>query len=267
MPIDEVKATDFYNWIYSLQAKGTSHNSINHYLRDCRAFLYWCMKEERQYISKPFKVQMVKGQEEPLKFYSEEEVHKLLAKPDINDTFTTWRTWVMVNWVMGTGNRSSTMCEIKLEDINFSTKEVKLRHTKTKEAQITRLTPALEKAVKEYISIFEIEDWLFPDNEGYKLNTNALRHSFQKYCKKRGVTHTNIHGLRHSFAREWIKGGGGQAQLQQILGHKTPEQTMHYAKLFGEDIAKDFNTFNPLNNYQQQEEKQQPPQHKPIRRR
>jgi site-specific recombinase XerD len=60
--LGEIDSSMFYEWAESLKEKGVRPSSINHYLRDCRTFFYWCMNEERQYM-KPFKIHEVKKQE------------------------------------------------------------------------------------------------------------------------------------------------------------------------------------------------------------
>ena len=74
----------------------------------------------------------------------------------------------------------------------------------------------------------------------------ALSHSFAKYCKARGCTHTNIHGLRHSFALNWIRNGGNEFKPQKILGHSTLEMTRRYVALATSDLKKDYEMFSTL---------------------
>lgn len=248
--VNDITPDDFREWIFAMEADEVSHNSINHYLRDVRAFLYWCMDTEREYIQKPFKIHMVKGQEEPIKCYSEEDIAKLMEKPRVADSFATWRTWAMVNWFMATGNRTSTVCKIKLDDIDWESRKVVLTHTKNKAAQVTIMNKKLVEALKEYLSIWDTDSpYLFPDSSREELSTNALRHAYAKYCHDRGITQTNLHGLRHTFAKDFIKSGGNTAALQAILGHKTPTQTLHYAKMFGDDLEVAMDTYNPIDKY------------------
>ena len=70
----------------------------------------------------------------------------------------------------------------------------------------------------------------------------------------RGVTKTSLHLFRHTFAKNYILAGGGMAQLQAILGHSTMDMTRRYVNLYGQDIQKDFNRFNPLNNLKEKEQ-------------
>lgn len=251
--LDVIEPGMFYKWSGNLALEGVKITSINHYIRDVRAFLYWCMEEPREYM-KHFKIKEVSGQEEVIKFYTDEELELLLEKPDKKAQYAEWRTYTIVNWVLATGNRASTIVNVRVGDIDFKRKEITLAHTKNKKAQILPLSSSLESVLKEYMRLFSIDGkdnknpWLFSRIDEEQLTTNALRLAFGRYCKERGVNHTNIHGLRHSFARSWIKNNGSMYDLQMILGHSTLEMTRRYIKLFSEDIKTDFEKFNPLDN-------------------
>lgn len=249
---EEITQDLFFHWMRSMNLEGVAPASINHYLRDVRVFVYWCMDGSREYVKPAFKIEMIKAQEEPLKLFAMDDIELLLEKPRKGDSFTDWRTWAIVNWVLGTGNRARTICEIQLKDIDFNKKEITLRHTKNKKAQVIPLSSALATTLKEYIRVWRAEapkdGWLFPNIGEEQLTTNALRHSFTRYCHNRGVDQTNIHGLRHNFAKNWLQNNGNMFVLQQILGHSNLEMTRRYVKLFGEDLKTDFDKFNPLDN-------------------
>lgn len=248
--VEEVQQSFFYKWANTMKLEGVKPVSVNHYLRDCRAFFYWCMDSAREYLP-PFKVEMMKGQEEVIKTYTDEEVKALIAKPDTRRaSFAEWRTWAMVSWILATGNRGATVCEVQIGDINFKSHEIILRHTKSKKAQILPLSASLATVLKEYIRIWRAgapaEAWLFPNVGEAKLTTNALRHSYARYCSDRGVAHTNIHGLRHTFAKNWILNEGNIFKLQNVLGHSNLEMTRRYVKLCAEDLKADYESHSTL---------------------
>ena len=244
-PITSIQPKHFFQWMNTLRLDGVRYTSINHYLRDCRAFFYWAM--EHHYIEE-FSIELMKGQEELPKMFSDEDIAKLLERPKPTDNTGTWRTWAIVNWVLATGNRAATICDVKVSDIDFKNKQIILSHTKNKKAQTVPLSPALETVLKEYMRKFELEEYLFPNIGNEQLTTNALAHSFNRYCKERGAERTNIHGLRHNFATMYIRNGGSQAKLTQLLGHSTLEMTRRYVKLVIGDLKEDFEVFSPLDN-------------------
>ena len=93
----------------------------------------------------------------------------------------------------------------------------------------------------------DMEDYLFCNTYGDFLSEDALRNSIEFYNKRRGVKKTSIHLFRHTFARKYLVDCGGNAfTLQKLLGHSTLDMTKHYCTIFDADIAKNFDSFSPL---------------------
>ena len=245
-----------FKWINHMKNDDLSIQSINHYLRDTRTFINWCI--EREYIA-PFKIKLLVAQEEQLKYFTEDEIEALLVKPSRKDGFVEWRTWAIVNFCLATGARAQTICDMKIEDVNFSKSEIVYAHTKNKKAQKVPLSHALEIALKEYMKMWRpaAVGYLFPNVGDEQLTRNALRLSFGRYCKEREVEHSNIHGLRHSFARGWILNNGNTLALKNVLGHQSTAMTSKYVKLWGEDLKEGYEDFSPLDQIKKNKSRKQ----------
>ena len=241
----------FYRFIDHLKNKMCKPASINHYLRDLRAFTNWL--DTNSYTDTPIRINLIKGQEEEFKCYTNEELLLLLEKPRKQDSFVVWRTWTIVNFILGTGQRSGTVRDVRVGDIDFRNKQIRIRHTKNKKVMPPiPLSRQLNLALKEYIKIFRgnssAEDFLFCDVSDEQLSESALRNSYRKYVLARNVNTTSLHSLRHTFARSFLMNNGDVFRLQKILGHQTLEMTRRYCNLLGEDLKQDFEAFNPLDN-------------------
>lgn len=241
----------FDEWAIAMQGEGLNNTSVNTYLRMMRTFMYWCMDKERQYI-KPFKVETMKEDEKLPKSYDEEDIKLLIQKPDSTEkNFNIWRCWAMSNFVMGTGARVGTMAEIQMQDIDLKGGTVYYRHIKTRKAQHVNIPPTLIKVLEEYIEKWRTEntgpqDYLFCDADGHQTTAEILSQGFRRYAKAKGVKKTTIHGLRHTFARDWILGGGDISVLQVLLGHSNIGMSAHYASMYA-TMSKDiFIAHNPL---------------------
>ena len=93
----------------------------------------------------------------------------------------------------------------------------------------------------------ELDDYLFPNENGTQLTENGLRCSIANYNKKRGVQKTSIHLFRHTFAKKYLVDCGGNAfTLQRLLGHSTLDMTKHYCAIFDADIVRNYDNFSPL---------------------
>ena len=232
------------NYILILKDKNMSVPSINHFLGDIRVFLYWCMNEN--YIDK-FKISLLKGQESKIKFFSDEELKILLIKPKDKSDFVECRTYAIICFILATGARASTICDIKLEDIDFVNKEVTYRHLKNKQSAVIPLSNSLIKVLNDYIKEWDNHsDYLFCDISEGKLSRNALSLGLKRYCIERGIKPRGPHSLRHNFARGWIKNNGNAFSLQQMLTHSDISMTRKYVKLFSNDLHNNLENFSPL---------------------
>ena len=70
---------------------------------------------ERGYVNR-FKVEFVRAEKKIKETYTDEELAILLRKPDVKtSSFAEYRNWVLICYLLGTGNRSNTVCNIKIK--------------------------------------------------------------------------------------------------------------------------------------------------------
>ena len=249
--IGDITAFMFVEWINSMKETGIRASTINHHVTNMRTFFYWCMDSERKYLE-PFKIKPLKSQEELPKDYTQDEMLALLEKPKRNASFVEWRTWAICNFVIGTGARLSTFLAIRMRDINLKEGKVIYQHTKNKKAQVVNIPPQLVRVLKQYIDLWRYEagldDYLFCRIDGEELDKQAFYQTYRRYAHSRGVNKSNIHGLRHTFAREWFINGGDIVQLSKVLGHSSLAMSMHYMNIYADSARDRFIQFNPLEN-------------------
>lgn len=225
--------------------------TLNTYIRAIRAMLYYFMK---QGYTQPFQIQSPKMTKKAKETYNDYELTILLEKPQINKvTFTEYRNWVIVNYLLATGNREGTVSNIKIGDIHFDSDVIHLRKTKNRREQIVPMAKSLSKVLKEYLRYRKgnEDDYLFCSVTGGRLTENGLRLSIRKYNQDRGVNKTSVHLFRHTFAKKWILNGGDVFRLQKLLGHSSMEIVKQYVNMFSEDLKRDFDHFNPLEEFQE----------------
>ena len=235
---------DFILW---LRENTTANDtSINSYLRHTRAFVYW-MQESG--LVKDFKIHLIKADEPIKETYTDAELEILLKKPDFKkDSFGDIRTWAFINFLCGTGQRLRTGLNVKIKDVDFQDFTITLNKQKNRKGTIIPLSRSLADCLIKYLDIRggEPEDYLFCSEYGEQLTDKGMQTAIFRYNHRRGVDKTSIHIFRHTFAKTWVMNGGDIFRLQQILGHSTLEMTRHYVALFGQDLQKDYEQFNPL---------------------
>ena len=248
-PINSVTSAAIDDFILYLKENNKCNDTtINSYLRSIRAFLYYCMEES--YLQS-FNVCMIRSEKKIKETYSNSELERLLTKPDINTcSFSTYKTWVFENYLLGTGNRLSTALNVRIKDIDFYNNTIILVKTKNRKQQIIPLSQSLAEILVGYLEIRgnNPDDYLFCNIYGEKGNIRSFEDLVAKYNHERGVEKTSIHLFRHTFAKHWILQGGDIFRLQKSLGHSDLSVTKEYVQMFGQDLQMDFEKFNPLDN-------------------
>ncbi len=225
---------------------GLAANSIKSYTRTLKSFLSWCNEAGITRLNIP----LYKAEETIKETYSDEELKKLLKKPDTKKCdFPEYRNWAIINLLLNNGCRAATIRNIQIKDVDMDNKVIYLRHTKNKRAQVIPLCEALCGVLREYMRVRGGggDDYLFPNENGSQLTENGLRCSIASYNRRRGVEKTSIHLFRHTFAKKYLVDCGGNAfTLQRLLGHSTLDMTKHYCAIFDADITKNYDSFSPL---------------------
>lgn len=244
--IDELTKRDTDSMIALMRNSKLSTNSINSYTRTLKSFFSWCNEEELTKLN----ISLYKTQEVIKDTYTDEELRALLKKPNLRGCrFDDYRSWVIINLLINSGCRASTIRNILIKDVDIDKGVIMYRHTKNKSVQVVPLCTDMVTILRQYLKTRKggNNDYLFPSQTGEQLSENALRQSIVKYNKSRGVNKTSIHLFRHTFARKYLVDCGGNAfTLQKLLGHSTLDMTKHYCKIYNTDVVNGFDLVCPL---------------------
>jgi integrase/recombinase XerD len=203
---------------------------------------------EMEYLSN-FKIPIPKVDKKLKETYTDTELKALLKKPDLKTcNFSEYKIWVFSNYLLATGNRISTALSLKIEDIDFTNGIIQLNQTKNRTSQLIPLSSVLEKILKEYLRYRKgtLKDFVFCNSFGAQGDKRTYQEMLASYNRERGVEKTSAHLYRHTFAKKWILNGGDIFRLQKILGHSDLTVVKEYVQMFGQDLAIDFDKFNPL---------------------
>lgn len=245
--VDEISQDTFDNFLGAELDDNKKVTSLNSRMRGLRVFFKFCA--EREYMS-ALHIKLMKEDAEIKEPYTHGELQRLLKRPCSN-RWVEWRTWATVNYLMATGNRASTVVNVKIKDIDFDANTIFLSTVKNRRQQIIPLSKTLKAVLTDYLQTWEHtpENYLFPSNEGTQLVLRSLQGAVRDYNISRGVSKTSIHLFRHCFAKNFILAGGGMVQLQALLGHSSLDMTRHYVNIYGLDLQRDFDRLNPLDTF------------------
>ncbi|SFU34825.1 integrase/recombinase XerD [Clostridium sp. DSM 8431] len=251
MEIADIDKNVFDSFIVKVgENKDISSQTLFTYARDLKTIINFFIRQE---YCRSLVMKLPKVDKQPIATYTDEELEKLLKKPNINKcSFVEYRNYVMVAMFLSTGIRLSSLINIRVKDINFDDEVVNIVHTKNRKSLIIPLNKQILSILKEYLKYrqySDLEDRLFCNCYGKPLNKSSTIQAIASYNRKRGVETTSIHKLRHTFAKKWVLGGNSVAVLQKILGHSSLQITQNYLNVMISDIKAEVDNYNILQEF------------------
>ncbi len=167
------------------------------------------------------------------------------------------RDRAMFELLYSTGLRNSELRELSVDDVDFKSEEVVVRHAKGYYGERQRIVPAGALALawtKEYIAkarpkLLQESDTvrtLFITRWGGPVSISALSLICRQYAKRSGLDkRISPHILRHSFAVHLLKRGADIRFVQEMLGHASLDSTKLYTKLEISDLKKIHRRYHP----------------------
>ena len=248
-PIENITSKTYKDYcLYLFDKNEYKQQTVNTYLKGFKRIINFFI--EKEYIKK-FTMSLPKVDQKAVQTYSDEELKKLLRKPKKDCIFTEFRDWVIINFLLSTGVRLSSLANIKIKDVDFDTSTVNISHTKNRKALIIPLNDTIISILKEYIYQRgdDPDEILFCTIWGKPLSRNSLGAAIRHYNYVRGVSTTGIHRFRHTFAKKWIINGNSVVALQKMLGHSSLDMTQKYINLLTNDLKKEVNDYNILKEF------------------
>ena len=223
-----------------------AEKTVETYIRGLRTVLYFFMESGWM---EEFKIALPRTGETIKETYTDEEIKRLIKKPDVKKcSFAELRNWAMVCYFIATGNRSSTVANIRIGDVHLPDNEIFIRKTKQKKQYILPISGSLKPVLQEYLRFRkgEPDDFLFCTISGSQFTKDTLGETMRLYNRSRGVERTGVHLFRHTFAKNWIMNGGDIFRLQKILGHSSLDMVKNYVTIYGADLKRDYEQYSLL---------------------
>lgn len=245
----DINEQTYKDYCLYLQGKNINQQTIQTYLKGFKRLIDFFI--DKEYVE-PFKMKLPKIDKRAIETYSDEEIRILLKKPNIRKCiFTEYRNWVLVNFLLSTGLRVSSVVNIKIKDIDFESQTLNVTHTKNRKPLIIPLNTQIIKILKEYLEQRggEPEEVLFCTIWGKQMDRQSLGTAIRGYNKRRGVKTCGLHRFRHTFAKKFVMNGGSVAVLQRLLGHSSLDMTQKYINILTSDLNKEVNNYNILQEF------------------
>ncbi|WP_143883268.1 site-specific tyrosine recombinase XerD [Chryseobacterium binzhouense] len=165
------------------------------------------------------------------------------------------RNHCIIEVLYGCGLRVSELIDIKISNINFKERYIKV----TGKGNKIRLVPLAQytaKLLKEYINEVRSkvkvnkkhEDTLFLNSRGTSMSRVIVFIIIKELTDKAGVSKKiSPHTFRHSFATHLLQNGADLRFIQEMLGHSSITTTGIYTHLKTEELRDVILNFHPRN--------------------
>jgi integrase/recombinase XerD len=217
--------TNYKQW---LQDGGYAIATINKKINSLQAYNLFLMKmeylTEKVVFLRKNRVKIATGSQKEVDVLTDEEVNRLLFH--IQDRRqVTQRNELIVMILLYTGVRVSELCQIRLEDVDFLTKELSVYGKGVKHRQVP-LRNNLVESIREYLkgersqSKFADSRYLIVSQRTEKLARDSVNTMLEGIAKQVGFR-INPHQLRHTFCTRMIRKGVDLTTVSRLAGHQS----------------------------------------------
>lgn len=251
--IKEVNYSIIRQWIVSLVNSGISNRSINRKISSLNSYYKFLIKigeTETNPLKKHRALKVDKKVQVP---FSQKELETVLEQlKDVTD-FVSARNKLIVELFYATGIRRIELIELKLKDIDFNTKMLKVLGKRNKERYVP-LLPSVLSTINTYLQyrtqLPQIKDntALFLTEKGSKVYETLVYRTINKYFSEASSKlKCSPHVLRHSFATHLLNEGADLNAVKELLGHANLAATQVYTHSSIAELKKIYENTHPRN--------------------
>lgn len=185
-----------------------------------------------------------------------EQIENLFNRNKERQDHLMLRDQTILELLYASGVRASEFVNIKMHDIDFRTRSIRILGKGNKE-RIVPFSRNASKVMKDYVGIcrpvllsknkreYNTEYFILND-QGKKLSVRGLEYILKNIEKLTGCEYgLHPHLLRHTFATHLLEGGADLRVIQELLGHESLNTTQIYTHVTEEAMKYQFDTAHP----------------------
>jgi len=252
--LKKVNHQDLMGFLANIKGRDSKQSSANTQKRKratiCSFWNYLVNKAEYLDNNVAEKLDKIKDEERKIKYLNNNQVRELINTINISnasDDEFVLRDKAIISLFLACGLRKSELSSLNLNNIQNNLITVIGKGNKERSIPVS---PKAMESINKYLKVRprDCGEALFISNKKCRLTPKAVGDVVKKYFEKAGIDTNKFstHTLRHTFATLTYKSGQvGLAELQELLGHSSPETTRIYTQIDTEQLRKAA-SFNPL---------------------
>lgn len=246
----------FMRYYSSKNPKDLSEEEIKAFMHDLVKHNKIAQSTHNQYINAiKFYYEQVLGQEKK-KYWlerprKEQKLPRVLSENDIVRLMTATKNLkhqIIIAVLYSTGMRRGEIVNVRLEDIDFERKQIRIKGGKGKKDRVTLLSEHMVSGLQHYLNRYKPKYWLIENSNRTKYSDNSVGKVVRDLSRKVGLKDVTPHVLRHSFATHLMDNGTDLRIIQSLLGHESIETTQIYTHVSNKNLARIINPLDKIIN-------------------
>jgi integrase/recombinase XerC len=232
--IEKVNYGQIRNWIVSLFDDSVSNVSVNRKIASLKAFYKFLLKTKQIEVSPLLKHKALKIPKIIQIPFSEKEMTAVLDQMQSMVGFEEVRNKLIIDLLYTTGVRRAELIHLKMENVDLSSKTIKVLGKRNKE-RILPVLPIISDQISLYVkertslSAIVDNDYFFLTKKGLKLNESFVYRLINSYFSTVSEkVKKSPHILRHTFATHLLNNGADLNSVKELLGHSSLASTQIY---------------------------------------
>ena len=251
--VDNVNYSQIRSWIIQLVESNISNRSINRKVSSLNSYFKFLLKTETITVNPLAKHKALKTEKKIQIPFSQAEVETVLNDFPFENTFEGLRDKSIIELFYSTGIRRIELVNIKLADLDFSSRTLKVLGKRNKERILPLLSSTIE-TLKVYLRernklpIVQNKEMLFLTQKGVKIYETLVYRIINEYFSlASSKVKKSPHILRHSFATHLLNQGADLNAVKELLGHSSLAATQVYTHNSIAELKKVYAKSHPRN--------------------
>lgn len=246
----QVEYSHLRGYLNYLSKKEYCNKTISRNLSSLRSLFKFLLKEEDIDENPMLLISNPKQEKRLPKYLNYGEIEKILTIPD-RTTPLGLRNACILELLYSTGIRVSELVAIKVNDIDFYNKKIRILGKGNKE-RLVLFGEDCYYLLKEYLETSRLalnkkrSEYLLLNSKGDPISVRGIETTLDKIVKEASFKFSiSPHVLRHTFATHLLDNGADLNSVKELLGHESLNTTAIYTHVSNDHLRNVYLSCHP----------------------